>query len=70
MAEAEKRELLVTAQDYCFGPGEENALELDCGRKLYNVRRNISELLRFALLPAENKPPPPQNGEQLLFDFG
>jgi len=37
MAEAEKRELLVTAQDYCFGPGEENALELDCGRKLYNV---------------------------------
>ena len=26
--------------------------------------------LRLALLPAENKPPPPQNGEQLLFDFG
>ena len=46
-------------------------------RRLYTLvkgmlwsRRNISELLRLALLPAENKPPPPQNGEQLLFDFG
>ena len=37
MADVEKKELLVTAQDYCFGEGEENALELDCGRKLYNV---------------------------------
>ena len=27
------------------------------------------QLLRLALLPAENKPLPPQNGEQLLFDF-
>jgi homoserine O-acetyltransferase len=27
----------VVPQDYNFGPGEENALELDCGRKLYDV---------------------------------
>ena len=33
----EKEELLVTPQDYNFGPGEDNALLLDCGRKLYEV---------------------------------
>ena len=37
MTEDIKTELLVTPQDYNFGPGEENALELDCGRKLYEV---------------------------------
>ena len=52
MAEAEKRELLVTAQDYCFGPGEENALELDCGRKLYNV--NIRYETYGELSPAKD----------------
>ena len=33
-------------------------------------RRNVSELLSFALLPVDNKHLPPQNEEQLLFDFG
>lgn len=28
---------IVTPQDFAFGPGEENALPLDCGRKLYDV---------------------------------
>ena len=46
-------------------------------RRLYTLvkgmlwsRRNISELLKRALLPADNKPSPPRNEEQLLFDFG
>ena len=46
-------------------------------RRLYTLikgmlwsRRNISEILKLALLPVDNKPPPPQNEEQLLFDFG
>lgn len=34
---SENNLLLVTPQDYSFGPGEENALQLDCKRKLYNV---------------------------------
>ena len=29
--------LLVQSKDFSFGTGEENALLLDCGRKLYNV---------------------------------
>ena len=29
--------LLVQAKDFNFGSGEENALVLDCGRKLYDV---------------------------------
>ena len=33
-------------------------------------RRNISELLKLVLFPADNKPPPPRNEEQLLLDFG
>lgn len=37
MNSGEKIELLATPQDYNFGPGEANALELDCGRKLYEV---------------------------------
>jgi len=37
MNDAEKSYLLVTPQDYNFGSGEENALLLDCGRKLYEV---------------------------------
>ena len=37
MAAGEKTELLVTPQDFNFGPGEENALLLDCGKKLYEV---------------------------------
>ena len=46
-------------------------------RRLYTLvkgmlrsRRNVSELLRLALLPVDNKPPPTQNEVQLLFDFG
>ena len=46
-------------------------------RRLYTLvkgvlwsRRNVSELLRKALLPTGNKPPPPQITEQLQFDFG
>ena len=37
MDNGKKTEILVVPQDYNFGPGEENALELDCGRKLYDV---------------------------------
>ncbi|MBE6368096.1 MAG: homoserine O-acetyltransferase [Lentisphaerae bacterium] len=37
MQDGTNNELLTTPQDYCFGPGEENALLLDCGRKLYEV---------------------------------
>ena len=37
MESSEKTPLLVTPQDFNFGPGEENALLLDCGRKLYEV---------------------------------
>ena len=37
MQSSKKDELLVTPQDFAFGPGEENALLLECGRKLYDV---------------------------------
>ena len=37
MESSEKKPLLVTPQNFNFGPGEENALLLDCGRKLYEV---------------------------------
>ena len=46
-------------------------------RRLYTLvkgmlwsRRNVSEILRLALLPVDNKPPLSRNEEQLLFDFG
>ena len=52
MAEDIKTELLVTPQDYNFGPGEENALELDCGRKLYEV--NIRYETYGELSPAKD----------------
>ena len=37
MQSSKKDEILVIPQDFAFGPGEENALLLDCGRKLYDV---------------------------------
>ncbi len=35
--DSENRQLIVSARDFRFGAGEENALPLDCGRKLYDV---------------------------------
>ena len=37
MSDSVNNQLLSTPQDFNFGPGEENALLLDCGRKLYEV---------------------------------
>ena len=43
--------------------------EFAWGKLVCQSTECISELLRKALLPVENKPPPLQITEQMLFDF-
>ena len=38
MSDTANNFLLVQSKDFNFGSGEENALLLDCGRKLYDVK--------------------------------
>ena len=52
MSNGATTENLVIPQDYRFGPGEENALELDCGKKLYDV--NIRYETYGKLAPARD----------------